>query len=510
VVLKVQPLSTLDYPQSELVFGLVYAAGTNDKPILHALEDHIKTFGYKPNPIRLSDYLKGLVKKLRLGVDLEDSSEFVRINSHMDAGNKVHMKSNRGDFLALRACAQIGSERKARNNMPMPIPKTVHILLSLKRPEEVNALRRIYGPGFFLVGVFATEEERLKFLMEDKSIPRAEAEKLIQRDEEETEEFGQRTRDTFYMADVFVRLTAKEFKQQLWRFMDLVFGHPFMTPTPDENAMFLAYAASTRSAAYSRQVGAAITSNSGEIIGVGCNDVPQAGGGLYWPDKFDQRDHVFKYKDVIGVDSNAACRDEIINDIMDRLRPEISKEKRLEKGKYLLKGSPILDITEYGRAVHAEMEAILACARASVSPVHGTLYTTTFPCHNCARHIIAAGIERVVYIEPYSKSRAKVLHSDSIRSLGEMDDDSHVDPPPPLKVKFEPFVGIGPRRYFDLFSLRLSTGFPKERRTKTGTARAWEKKEARIRVPMLPTSYLAREKLAVEEIAQTLKTLGGN
>jgi deoxycytidylate deaminase len=75
-----------------------------------------------------------------------------------------------------------------------------------------------------------------------------------------------------------------------------------------------------------------------------------------------------------------------------------------------------LDITEFGRPVHAEMEAILSCARIGISPKMGTLYCTTFPCHNCAKHIVAAGIKRVVYVEPYPKSKAEKLHSDSLNT----------------------------------------------------------------------------------------------
>jgi deoxycytidylate deaminase len=59
--------------------------------------------------------------------------------------------------------------------------------------------------------------------------------------------------------------------------------------------------------------------------------------------------------------------------------------KRLRDGR-------LYDLTEFGRAVHAEMEALLCCARSGVSPRFGSLFTTTFPCHNCAKHIIAAGI----------------------------------------------------------------------------------------------------------------------
>ena len=80
----------------------------------------------------------------------------------------------------------------------------------------------------------------------------------------------------------------------------------------------------------------------------------------------------------------------------------------------ILKDSGLFDITEYGRAVHAEMEALLTCARAGISPRGGTIYSTTFPCHNCAKHIVTSGIERVVFVEPYPKSKALELHDDSI------------------------------------------------------------------------------------------------
>jgi hypothetical protein len=32
-----------------------------------------------------------------------------------------------------------------------PIPRTVHLLRSLKHPAEVEALRRVYGPGSGLI-----------------------------------------------------------------------------------------------------------------------------------------------------------------------------------------------------------------------------------------------------------------------------------------------------------------------------------------------------------------------
>ncbi len=67
-------------------------------------------------------------------------------------------------------------------------------------------------------------------------------------------------------------------------------------------------------------------------------------------------------------------------------------------------GSSLKKLTEYGRPVHAEMSALMSCAKNGISVDGATLYCSTFPCHNYAKHIISAGIKRIVYIEPYPKS----------------------------------------------------------------------------------------------------------
>lgn len=51
---------------------------------------------------------------------------------------------------------------------------------------------------------------------------------------------------------------------------------------------------------------------------------------------------------------------------------------------------------KYDIIVHAEMNAIVQCARNAVSPVGATLYSSFSPCINCALSIVQAGIERVV------------------------------------------------------------------------------------------------------------------
>lgn len=276
--------------------------------------------------------------------------------------------------------------------------------------------------------------------------------------------------------------------------MDLIFGCPFTTPTKDEYAMFQAFTAALRSADLSRQVGAVILSENGEVIAVGANDVPCYGGGLYWTGENDHRDYDW------GIDSNAKRRDQILSDIVQLVKLKTSNGEEKDEKELLkevregLSHSILLDITEFGRPVHAEMEAILSCARIGISPKMGTLYCTTFPCHNCAKHIVAAGIKRVVYVEPYPKSKAEELHSDSI----EIDDDAHESD----KVNFVPFVGVGSRRFIDLFSMGLSSGYPMKRK-KSGSIEKveWKREKAKVRVPMLRTSYLERETVAANLIA---------
>ncbi len=189
-------------------------------------------------------------------------------------------------------------------------------------------------------------------------------------------------------------------------------------------------------------------------------------------------------------------------EVVSTLRESI--ESRFSPRPGILKSTKLFDITEFGRAVHAEMEALLSCARTGTSPKGGTLYTTTFPCHNCTRHIIASGIARVVYIEPYPKSRAQGLHGDAIRlcSSDEASNDKNKD----SRVPFIPFVGIGPRRFLDLFSLELTSGRVLDRKVGDGNRVKWSPdRNDGPRVPMSPASYLEREEVAVRDMNKVIE-----
>jgi deoxycytidylate deaminase len=484
----------LDYPEGELVVGLVHAVGTDYRPVLEYLLDTIKLSGYAVKAYHVSDWFKEIAERAKLTVESTDGTEYQRIASLIDAGNKIREWSDRADIVALIAASKLFTTREtdAEEN-PIVHKRTAHVIVSMKRPEEIETLRKIYGPGFFLIGIFADESERLSFLMNRKGLPEEQAQELINRDQKEKDVlYGQRTRDTFQMSDVFVGLANKQYEKGLLRFLKLVFGDPFSTPTRDEHSMFLAYAASLRSGDLARQVGAALACSDGDVISLGCNDVPAPGGGLYCADHgdADERDHVRKK------DSNDVRKQTIIDEMILTLRkkflPDMTDEQILLEARPLFAESMVGDLTEFGRAVHAEMDALMAAGRIGVSFRDATLYTTTFPCHNCTRHIITAGIKRVVYIEPYPKSLAMELHEDAIR-IGA--DEGKVD-----RIPFEPFLGIGPRRFFDLFSLKLSSGYTVERK-KNGKMVDWDfRRNAKPRVPMPPTSYLEREQLITKTL----------
>lgn len=53
------------------------------------------------------------------------------------------------------------------------------------------------------------------------------------------------------------------------------------------------------------------------------------------------------------------------------------------------------------RTVHAEINALLQCAKYGTPTIDTTIYVTHYPCLNCAKAIIQAGIKHVAYAEDY-------------------------------------------------------------------------------------------------------------
>ncbi|WP_038028899.1 MULTISPECIES: anti-phage dCTP deaminase [unclassified Thioalkalivibrio] len=470
----------------ELVLALVAPVGVNLDDVETRLESLLSQFGYSTAIFHLSQ----IAANLEGHQSSEHQSEAERLDAGMNLGNSLREKYDRGDVLALLAIQAINDRRGYEQDAPEPLSRAAHVIRSLKHEDEVETLRQVYGPGFFLIGVSSSLESRKQYLKELKGVPEEEIHRLIERDDKENRPLGQQTRDVFQLADAFLTTDAPTvLESQLGRIMDLIFSKPVVPPTAEEYPMFMAYAASLRSADLARQVGAVIVNEKNDIISTGANDVPAYGGGLYWTNQNDQRDY------VRGCDSNEQEKIEIAKDAATRILGEEAQSADLEEAVKRLKGSKLMDITEYGRSVHAEMEALLQAARNGTPVRGGTLFTTTYPCHNCTKHIVAAGIQKVIYIEPYPKSYATTLHGDAVEDKGSQSSD---------KVEFKQFVGVGPRRFVDLFSMKLSSGRELPRKSE-GRIIEWHRRQGETRVPMSPLSYLDSEVSIRHELEELLE-----
>jgi deoxycytidylate deaminase len=520
-----------DSPFSELVFAFVYPVGTNADPVVGAFKNYLVQYGYEARDFRISNQLRSL----DLGISFDDASPYGKRDALIKAGNKAREKAKDDRILAVMAVNDFASQRELdEQQRPKARMRTAYLIRSLKRPEEVALLRSVYRSGFYLIGIANDDDSQFKYLTSELGITEEQARYLISRDQDEQIPYGQRTRDTFYLADVFVELRNERYKDQINRFLELLFGHPYITPLKEEHAMFLAYASAARSAQPGRQVGAAIATPQGEVLAVGMNDVPSPMGGLYSEgDSNDARDH------IRGIESNAEQRDLIVNSILVGLTNKVLDRSRLtalvrevltrqdvvfnsaelqtviesllgtsatllDEGATAnaIRNSDLRLITEYGRAVHGEMDAILTCARLGISVRGKFLYVTTFPCHNCTRHIVASGIARVYYVEPYPKSKARELHSDAICFDEAEAKDSG-------RIPFLPFVGIGPRRYLDFFSLDLSSGRQIDRKGDENRLSVPQKADRAPRVPLLPLSFLEREDKLLDDFRPILEELQG-
>lgn len=59
--------------------------------------------------------------------------------------------------------------------------------------------------------------------------------------------------------------------------------------------------------------------------------------------------------------------------------------------------------------IHAEMNAIIWAARKGISIEDATIYVTLEPCSECSKNLIASGIKRIVYANPYEHTNSNII-----------------------------------------------------------------------------------------------------
>jgi cytidine deaminase len=461
----------------ELFIGFVGALGTDLPFVEQELIKLLSGVQYESQRMRITDLLSEYDSSLK---EVNQLPYDERVEKLMDAGDSFRQQK-KGEALAILSLIKIKQLRGKDNSAKQ---RTAYIIHSLKHPDEAILFRKLYGEKFILIAAFNSKNERRhslnqKILRDHKEYDQEKyknrIEELLTRDEKDAKnKLGQNVRGLFPLADFFVSIDkSDDLSRQLSRILDLLFGKLFITPTADEQSMFLAKTVSMRSSDLSRQVGAVIANDDGEILSTGCNEVPKAGGGAVW-DSLDAHTEKDSRDFQIGYDTSVRMKHQILCEILEELKDEGYlkdewKSSKTEEIAHVLLNKDLTDsrlasLLEFGRIVHAEMFAITDAARRGIAIKNMTLYCTTFPCHMCTRHIIASGIKRVVFIEPYPKSMAYELYDALITiDFSLCDTKSTTD-----KVLFQPFIGVSPRRYTSLFERG------KRKDTETGYIQIWD------------------------------------
>jgi cytidine deaminase len=489
----------------------------------NVLAAELSEMGYATNLVKVSELFRTIGGAFGAlpSRESEESAADERYRRYMDAGDALRRIVKRNDAALFPVLQHIADQREALRGQGAPattadglLSGCAWIINSLKTPEEVLLLRRVYGPRFICIAAHAPRDLRLDSLATTIAQSRhrsrteaskADAEELIFRDERgaETRPHGQNVADAFPLADMLIDATETLLIQDsLERLLEIEFSHPFLTPTRDEYGMYMAWGASLRSASLGRQVGAAIARPDGDVIALGVNEAARAGGGQYWPgDSPDGRD----FQNTSGLDTGTRLRSTLLGNTLEVLlgagwtppatgqtvhsRAQLTADQDLRRRvasaqlqhlldpdadetiRNLTRTLLIQNLIEFFREVHAEMSALADAARRGVEVAGSTIFCTAFPCHECARVLVAAGIQRVVFLEPYPKSLVQDLYRDSIV----------VDPPAHRNtagesVCFETFVGVAPRRFSDFFFA------PVPRKDRSGRISSWSKADAQPRM----------------------------
>lgn len=496
-------LDSQKYP--ELFVGIVGPMGVDVDSVTSAVESALRTVGYNSSHVKVTDEMTNHATTVPQPTKTD---LFSTIMFKIKYANALCNEHDDPAFLMRVAVDKITQLRKVDGSEePQVVPRRAFIIRQLKRPDEVKLMRTIYGKQFILISAYGSKDKRLEIIKKKLklSLPvetsevdiNCKAIDLVLTDEHQDDTSGQHLRDTFHLADVFVDgISREEMKSKIVRFINAFFGKTDLSPTKEEYGMYAAKSAALRSSDLSRQVGAAIFSVDGEVISQGCNEVPKAFGGTYWDSEEPD------FRDVkLGDDPNDVHKSEVLRDVLERLGKHgllsdkakvfgnaaqianaitsspkgIDIDAQRVSGVGCLQGSGIANLTEFGRVVHAEMCAICDAARLGRKIKCAILYVTTFPCHNCTKHILAAGISRVVFMEPYPKSKAHDLHEHEIS----IEDDTEG------KITFVPFMGISPHRYRDVFE--------KGKRKSGAKANDWYRGDPRPMIDISTDAYLRNE-----------------
>jgi deoxycytidylate deaminase/dephospho-CoA kinase len=418
---------------SHLIIGLAGSLGSGCTTLSEALKD--KRF----KRVSISSLIKDKFKGLHPGMEPTQAGYGADWRAELqDIGNR----GRKGEFAQGANAGVDHSDYWVNLALSSVDLKNDDIVIAgIRNPGEVESLRRKY-PNFWLVAVYADYTTRWNRLKSTGGYPNeAVFQRDDRRDSDEGDRHGQNVQHCVYEADYVLKNVdpieppSKVKSGLLARLEEPLRGmrgeEEFRRPLPAEVSMATAVSQSHASQCKQRKVGALIVNEENGIpLSVGYNENP------------------------VGMESCSSLygrcyKNQVIESRLEKMVPFFCPECQKKHDKigppYLCDGKmdgdqpcrcnfrrkffPSRGI-ELCTAIHAEERAILSLAGRSADGC--TIYVNTFPCFQCARQIVNAGIKKVVYVEAYPIEEAV----DFLKTNG---------------VEIKPFEGFTPRVFNQVF-----------------------------------------------------------
>ncbi len=279
----------------------------------------------------------------------------------------------------------------------------------LRNIGEIEYLRDVYGYRFTLIAVLASFDarwDRIGSSYTDRGQDKTHFIEDDQRDKNEETEYGQQVELCVDKADILidnsVAVSTTDFKRKLLEFVDLATGKSLRGASQCEILMNVAFSSSHSSKCIKRHVGAVIADPNGQIVSAGYNEKPLGKNPCIEETQYNN----LCFRDIIRNEhfsslSKRGARCPVCAEILAfepgppwRCRACANKGQKTNLESFFFPDRAM----NWCTAVHAEVWAILA---AGGRARNGVLYTTTFPCAQCAEKIVQAGITKVVFTESY-------------------------------------------------------------------------------------------------------------
>lgn len=467
--------------KKEVVIGLVSPMGCNKDLFLSTIKKNFEKRDYLVKTITVTDLLYKSEKKYP-----DSFSIFCKMQ--LCSGLRLNYRG----FIAALIINEIKHIRSNETNND----NIVYIVDQLKNEAEYEILNHVYGVNYLQVSLFSNYYERDKNIkkklssdnisLENFEAPNSEvfndlfldkichesidiskiksklsnndyplikqyrdqilndcSHMLIEKDNKDIDvthkDSGQQIAALFHKSHYFINVDSPKsiLVAEVEKFTDQFFGSYKEYPTQDEFGMSIAYQASFRSNfPGDRHIGASIIAENGEVISLGSIRAPSSSSNptLSHQDSITEG-YTYYYNRI------------------EKWKAELEEADCNIKSKEDIR-SFLKDSIDFHPCTHAEIAAIIDAAKLGTSVKNATLYTTTFPCHLCAKDIVTAGIKKVVFLEAYPKSKSKELYP----SVIDLHSQRRIE-----IIPFENYMGVAPNRYHYVYSLKNKPYFSPQR-----------------------------------------------